>query len=252
MTATKTNERPGTRAVLHHEGVSASKVRAVLGLIRGLDVRTADEVLRYSERGAAVIVRKLLASAVANAAANDSLDSEELYVATAYADEAKTLRRFRPRARGRAARIRKRSCHVTIIVARMSEAELTRRRAKDAIRPGSRAARVAAQQATDTRRRRRRSRQAETTTHDHDDHDHDGHDHDGHDHDEPDQDTAAPEETDAEAPLSQEETASSSEGASGHARDEAEEAVSDGPQEADSEETAEKNEPKAKTGEEEA
>ncbi len=173
MTGTKTNERPGTRAVLHHEGVSASKVRVVLDLIRGLDVRTADEVLRYSERDAAILVRKLLASAVANAGANDSLDADELYVATAYADEAKTLRRFRPRARGRAARIRKRSCHITIIVARMSDAELARRRAKDAIRPGSRAARVAGQQnSSPTRRRRRNRNQAAEAAHDHD-HDHD-------------------------------------------------------------------------------
>ena len=154
----RTNERPGTRAVLRHHRSSASKVRAVLGLIRGKDVRTADEVLQFSERDAAIAVRKLLRSAVANAEHNDEQAADELYVSACFADEGRTLRRFRPRARGRATRIRKRSCHITVIVSRMPDEMLERRREKEASRPGSRAARVAAQQAVEAGRRRRRRR----------------------------------------------------------------------------------------------
>jgi len=138
--------------------MSASKARAVLDLIRGKDVRSADEILQFSERDAAIAVRKLLASAIANAEHNDQLDASTLYVSACYADEGPTLKRWRPRARGRATRIRKRSCHITVIVSRMPEEMLERRREKEASRPGSRAARVAAQQAVEAGRRRRRRR----------------------------------------------------------------------------------------------
>ncbi len=157
---TRTNERPGTRAVLRQARMSASKARAVLDLIRGKDVRTADEILQFSERDAAIAVRKLLNSAVANAEHNDEQAGDELFVSACFADEGRTLRRFRPRARGRATRIRKRSCHITVIVSRMPEEMLERRRAKEQSRPGSRAARVAAQQAVESGRRRRRRRGA--------------------------------------------------------------------------------------------
>jgi large subunit ribosomal protein L22 len=187
-TTGKTNERPGTRAVARHIRVSAYKAREVLDLIRDRDVATADEILRFSERDIAIVIRKVLGSAVANAMHNDDQIPEDLFVAACFADEGKTLRRMRPRARGRSARIRKRTCHITVIVARMPEAELERRRLAEASRPGSRAARRAGQQqAEDRRRRLRRSRQAEANPepeHDHD-HDHEGHDHgdhEGHDH----------------------------------------------------------------------
>jgi large subunit ribosomal protein L22 len=182
-TTGKTNERPGTRAVAKYVGFSAYKARVVLDLIRNKDIATADEVLRFSERDAAIVIRKLLTSAVANAAHNDDQIPEDLFVSACFADEGKTLRRMRPRARGRASRIRKRTCHITIIVSRMPEAELERRRAAEANRPGSRAARRAGQVEADERRRRvRKSRQeALEAEHDHD-HDHEGHDHD-HDHD---------------------------------------------------------------------
>ena len=75
---------PETRATLKHAGMSATKVRQVLGLIRGLDVNDAREVLRFCERGAAEEVAKLLDSAVANAEHNDNLPSDELFVANAY------------------------------------------------------------------------------------------------------------------------------------------------------------------------
>jgi len=114
-------ERSGTKATAKYVRTSASKVRAVLDLIRGLDVKSADQVLQLTERHTAIPVRKLLASAVANAVNNDNQDADELYVIACFADEGPTLKRFKPRARGRASRILKRTCHVTIIVARMSD-----------------------------------------------------------------------------------------------------------------------------------
>jgi large subunit ribosomal protein L22 len=128
MTATKTNERPGTRAVLRHSGMSASKARQVLDLIRGQDVDRAAEILIGTEREAAEIIGKVLNSAVANAAHNDFQNPEELYVSACFADEGATMKRWRPRARGRATRIRKRTCHITIIVSRLPEAKLEQRR----------------------------------------------------------------------------------------------------------------------------
>ncbi|MDA8313255.1 MAG: 50S ribosomal protein L22 [Actinomycetota bacterium] len=130
MPGIKTNERPGTRAVLRHCRMSATKARVVLNLIRGQDVDRAAEILQGTPREAAEIVGKLLASAVANAVHNDGADAEELYVSSCYADEGVTLKRWRPRARGRATRIRKRSCHITVIVSRMPEERLIRRRAQ--------------------------------------------------------------------------------------------------------------------------
>src|ERR1700733_10780926 len=143
MTGVKTNERPGTRAVLRYGRLSAYKVRQVLDLIRGQDVDRAAEILATCDREAAAVVGKLLTSAVANAAHNDQLDAEDLYVSACYADEASTLKRWRPRARGRATRIRKRTSHVTIIVSRLPEDRLARRRAKQAASGTQRSRRVA-------------------------------------------------------------------------------------------------------------
>jgi large subunit ribosomal protein L22 len=110
-------ERSGTKASAKYVRMSASKVRAVLDLIRELPVRRADEVLQFTDREAARVVRKVLASAVANAVNND----EQLYVKAAFADEGPTLKRFTPRARGRAGRINKRTAHITVVVDRMSD-----------------------------------------------------------------------------------------------------------------------------------
>jgi large subunit ribosomal protein L22 len=128
MTATKTNERPGTRAVHRHSGMSASKARQVLDLIRGEDVQRAAEILNGTEREAAEVIGKVLQSAVANAAHNDQQNPEELYVSACFADEGATMKRWRPRARGRATRIRKRTCHITIIVSRLPADKLELRR----------------------------------------------------------------------------------------------------------------------------
>jgi large subunit ribosomal protein L22 len=134
--------------------MSAFKVREVLDLIRDEEVGRAAEILEFCERGPADVVAKVLASAVANAAHNDELDPEELYVAACFADESKTQRRMRPRARGRATRIRKRSSHITIIVSRLPEERLARLRAKRAAEQAARRGRRGRGAAPRARRRR--------------------------------------------------------------------------------------------------
>jgi large subunit ribosomal protein L22 len=129
MTGLKTNERPGSKAVLRHYRMSASKARVVLDLVRDKDVDTAREILANTSREAADVIGKVLASAVANATNNDGLQADELYVAAAYADEGPTLKRFTPRARGRAGKILKRSCHITVVVARLDDVRLEKLRA---------------------------------------------------------------------------------------------------------------------------
>ena len=143
MPGVKTNEREGTRAVLRHSRMSAYKVRQVLNLIREQDVTLAAEILANGDREAAAVVGKVLASAVANAVHNDGLDAEELFVSACYADEGSTLKRWRPRARGRATRIRKRTSHITIIVSRMPDERIARRRAKQSAAGAQRSRRVA-------------------------------------------------------------------------------------------------------------
>ena len=157
MAGVKTNEREGTRAVLRHSRMSATKVRPVLDLIRGQDVALAAEILANGDREAAVVVGKVLASAVANAVHNDGLDAEELFVSACYADEGSTLKRWRPRARGRATRIRKRTSHITIIVSRMPDERIARRRAKQSAAGAQRSRRVAGS-------RRNRTEEAAATT----------------------------------------------------------------------------------------
>lgn len=95
---------------------SPYKVRQLLDLVRGQHVPDAYTALDFADRRAADPVRKLLDSAVANAEHNFALDMDELYVAEAFADEGPTLRRYRPRARGGATRIRKRTSHVTMVL----------------------------------------------------------------------------------------------------------------------------------------
>ena len=96
---------------------SPYKVRRVLDLVRGLPVEEARVVLDFTNRRAADPIKKCLESAIANAEHNFALDGDELVVAEAFADEGPTLKRWRPRARGRATRINKRTSHITIVVA---------------------------------------------------------------------------------------------------------------------------------------
>ncbi|MDA8061940.1 MAG: 50S ribosomal protein L22 [Actinomycetota bacterium] len=130
MTGPKTNERPGTKAVLRHSRVAANKAREVLDLIRNKPVREAEAILRFAERDVAQVVGKVLHSAIANAENNDDQEAEELYVSACFADEGTTIKRWRPRARGRATRIRKRTSHITVVVSRMPSAQLERTQAR--------------------------------------------------------------------------------------------------------------------------
>ena len=124
MTAAKTNERPGTRASVRGYQMSATKARVVLNNIRGEDIQTAREILAGTTREAADVIAKVLNSAIANAVNNDGMVAEELYVSSCYADEGITMKRFTPRARGRAGAIRKRACHITVIVSKMDDDRL--------------------------------------------------------------------------------------------------------------------------------
>jgi large subunit ribosomal protein L22 len=101
--------------------MSPTKARQVVDLIRGRHVEDARRVLRFTSRAASTPVGKVLESAVANAEHNGALPADELMVARAWVDEGPTLRRFRPRALGRATRIRKRTCHISVVVARPEE-----------------------------------------------------------------------------------------------------------------------------------
>src|SRR5918999_364083 len=128
--------------------MSPTKARQVIDLIRGRHVDDARRVLRFSERSASTAIAKVLESAVANAEHNHSLPADELFVARAWVDEGPTLRRFRPRALGRATRVRKRTCHISVVVGRMEE-------------PQARPARAAASSEGTRRRRRARTRSSE-------------------------------------------------------------------------------------------
>jgi large subunit ribosomal protein L22 len=116
--ATKTDTTPTTvRAQAKWVRMSARKARIVLDHLRGRTVPEARTILAFTPRAAAREIDRVLASAVANAESAHGLDGDELVVLEAYADEGPTLKRWRARARGRVNRIRKRTCHITIVVA---------------------------------------------------------------------------------------------------------------------------------------
>lgn len=96
--------------------ISAQKARLVADVIRGLSVEKALNELEFSDKKAAALVKKVLDSAIANAEHNEGADIDELRVSSVYVDEGMTMKRIRPRAKGRADRIFKRSCHITVKV----------------------------------------------------------------------------------------------------------------------------------------
>lgn len=106
-----------TKAVLRGARLSAQKGRLVADLIRGKSAEEALDILTFSPKKGAGMVRKLLESAIANAEHNDGADIDELRVSTIFVDEGMTMKRIRPRAKGRADRIFKRTCHITVKVA---------------------------------------------------------------------------------------------------------------------------------------
>jgi large subunit ribosomal protein L22 len=101
--------------------MSPTKARQVVDLIRGRHIEDARRVLAFTQRAASVPVAKILNSAIANAEHNHELPADELIVTKAWVDEGPTLRRYRPRALGRATRIRKRTCHISVVVGRDEE-----------------------------------------------------------------------------------------------------------------------------------
>ena len=124
------DDRMRVRAQAKWVRTSARKARLVLDHIRGRSVPEARTILAFTQRAAATDIEKVLRSAVANAEANHGLDGDELVVEAAFADEGPTLKRWRPRARGRVNRIKKRTCHVTLVLAELPPTEAPRRRAR--------------------------------------------------------------------------------------------------------------------------
>lgn len=104
-------------AVLKRANVSAQKARLVANQIRGLSAEAAVELLQFSPHKSAVLIKKAVDSAIANAEENAGLDLDDLVVKTVFIDEGPTMKRFHARARGRGNQILKRSCHITVTVA---------------------------------------------------------------------------------------------------------------------------------------
>ena len=139
MAERKASTLPDTAALARarYVRVSPTKARRVIDLIRGLPAADAQAVLQFAPQAASEPVGKVLDSAIANAENNRQLDPDTLWVSEAYVDEGPTLKRFRPRAQGRAYRIRKRTSHITVVVesravaaARSRAATNTRRRTR--------------------------------------------------------------------------------------------------------------------------
>lgn len=118
----ETVEEPGSAsATAKYQRVSARKLRLLADMVRGRKLAEARSILAFSPRAGAKIVDKTIASAAANAENNHDLSSDELFVRSIYVNEGPTLKRFQPRAMGRAFRIRKRSCHLTVELAERKE-----------------------------------------------------------------------------------------------------------------------------------
>jgi large subunit ribosomal protein L22 len=104
------------RATLKHVRISSRKAKIVLDLIRNKPVGEAISILKHTPKRASEIIEKILNSAIANAENNHDMDVDKLYIAQAYANQGPTLKRVRPRAQGRAFRIRKRTSHITLVL----------------------------------------------------------------------------------------------------------------------------------------
>ena len=117
MATVAQQDRPVVRAQARWVRMPARKARLVTDHIRGRSVPEARTVLAFTQRAAAREIEKVLRSAVANAEANNGLNGDELVVVRAFVDEGPTMKRWRARARGRVARIKKRTCHITVQVA---------------------------------------------------------------------------------------------------------------------------------------
>ena len=109
------------KAVAKSVRIAPRKVRLVIDLIRGKNVGEAIAILNHTQRGASPVVEKVLRSAIANAEHNYEMDTDNLIISEAFVDEGVTLKRFRPRAQGRATQINKRTSHITVVVSEKKE-----------------------------------------------------------------------------------------------------------------------------------
>ena len=114
--ADQTESLPTARAQARYARIGPRKARRVIDLVRGMKASEALDVLRFTPQAASEDIYKVVASAVANAEHNEHLDRDALWISEAYVDEGPTLKRFRPRAQGRAYRVRKRTSHITVVV----------------------------------------------------------------------------------------------------------------------------------------
>jgi large subunit ribosomal protein L22 len=139
--STTTTEYPSATAKARFVRVSPRKARRVIDLVRGKSVTDALDILRWAPQAASEPVAKVIASAAANAQNNNGLDPTTLVVATLYADEGPTAKRIRPRAQGRAFRIRRRTSHITVILeSRPSKDERSSKSSRTRRAEGSKAA----------------------------------------------------------------------------------------------------------------
>jgi large subunit ribosomal protein L22 len=118
---------PGARAQARYARVGPRKARRVVDLVRGMKAADALDVLKFTPQAASEDVYKVLASAMANAEHNEHLDRDALWISEAFVDEGPTLKRFRPRAQGRAYRVRKRTSHITVVVEAREQSPRTQR-----------------------------------------------------------------------------------------------------------------------------
>ncbi|MBF8376880.1 50S ribosomal protein L22 [Alicyclobacillus mali] len=116
MASTQSETRTA-RAVARYLRIAPRKARLVVDLVRGKNVQEALAILKFTPRGASPLVEKVLRSAIANAENNHNMDVDRLYVKEIYVDEGPTLKRWHPRAQGRAFSIFKRTSHITVVVA---------------------------------------------------------------------------------------------------------------------------------------
>lgn len=140
---------PGARAIARHVRISPNKARRVVNLVRGLPAKEALTVLQFAPQSASEQVYKVLASAIANAENNERLDPDALLVSEAFVDEGPTMKRFRPRAQGRAYRIRKRTCHITVAVEAVAPATRPGKKAAPAKQAAKAAPATAAEENTE-------------------------------------------------------------------------------------------------------
>ena len=126
MPENKTRHLPPNAALAtaRYVRMTPMKCRRVIDLVRGLPVDEAADILRFDVHSASEPIGKVLASAIANAEHNKHLNRRDLYISQAYVDEGPTLKRFRPRAQGRAFRIRKRTSHITVVVQSLETAAI--------------------------------------------------------------------------------------------------------------------------------